>query len=68
MQIFVCKIRTELAFVLQTIIICKNVFINMSNKGGKRARCLTKDKRTCLSLTCNRLVELSSHLLGTTHE
>ena len=40
----------------------------IANKIGKRVRCLTEDTENCLSQTCNRLVDLSIHLLCITHE
>lgn len=40
----------------------------IANKSGKRVRYLTKGTVCYLSQTCNSLVELSIHLLGTTHK
>lgn len=40
----------------------------IASKSGKLVRCLTKDTGNCLSQACKGLVELSIHLLGTTHE
>ena len=52
----------------QELIEMSNFSKEIPNENSKSARCLTKGTRNCLSQTCNGLVNLSIHLLFTTHE
>ena len=61
-------IRTPNDENLLKLIDMSNFAKEIANKSGKCAKYLTKDTENCLSQTCNKLVDLSTHLLGKTNE